>query len=204
MLDCSVGLAQTIRIQCLRYTVFLGKEITKYTVIYSVSIRFWPTLLFGESGIWVQSLTTTKHRYTRGTPIAQLLHTHGTVAAHPWYNCCTPMAQLLHSHGTIAAHPWYNCCTPMAKLLHTHGTIAAHPWHNCCTPMVQLLHTHGTIAAHPWHNCCTPMVQLLHTHGTIAAHASAHPWYNAFNNRDSEFTFPDGFNKHFNLAIGGA
>jgi len=37
-----VGLARTIYIRCI-YGVF-GREITKYTVIYGVHIRFWPTL----------------------------------------------------------------------------------------------------------------------------------------------------------------
>jgi hypothetical protein len=35
-------LARTIYIRCI-YGVF-GREITKYTVIYGVYIRFWPTL----------------------------------------------------------------------------------------------------------------------------------------------------------------
>jgi hypothetical protein len=37
-----VGLARTIYIRCI-HGVF-GREITKYTVIYGVYIRFWPTL----------------------------------------------------------------------------------------------------------------------------------------------------------------
>ena len=37
-----VGLARTIYIQCI-YGIF-GREITRYTVIYGVCIRFWPTL----------------------------------------------------------------------------------------------------------------------------------------------------------------
>ena len=37
-----IGLAKTIHIQCI-YSNF-GREITKYTVIYGVYIRFWPTL----------------------------------------------------------------------------------------------------------------------------------------------------------------
>ena len=37
-----VGLARTIYIRCI-YGTF-GREITKYTVIYGVYIRFWPTL----------------------------------------------------------------------------------------------------------------------------------------------------------------
>jgi hypothetical protein len=37
-----VGLARTIYIRCV-YGIF-GREITKYTVIYGVYIRFWPTL----------------------------------------------------------------------------------------------------------------------------------------------------------------
>jgi hypothetical protein len=35
-------LARTIYIRC-KYGIF-GREITKYTVIYGVYIRFWPTL----------------------------------------------------------------------------------------------------------------------------------------------------------------
>ena len=37
-----VGLARTIYIRCT-YGIF-GREITKYTGIYGVYIRFWPTL----------------------------------------------------------------------------------------------------------------------------------------------------------------
>jgi len=37
-----VGMARTIYIRCI-YGIF-GREITKYTVIYGVHIRFWPTL----------------------------------------------------------------------------------------------------------------------------------------------------------------
>jgi len=41
-----VGLARTIYIRCI-YGV-IGREITKYTVIYGAYIRFWPTL-----GMWL-------------------------------------------------------------------------------------------------------------------------------------------------------
>jgi len=41
-----VELARTIYIRCL-YGNF-GREITKYTVIYGVYIRFWPTLANGS------------------------------------------------------------------------------------------------------------------------------------------------------------
>ena len=37
-----LGLARTIYIRCI-YGMF-GREIIKYTVIYGVYIRFWPTL----------------------------------------------------------------------------------------------------------------------------------------------------------------
>ena len=37
-----LGLAKTIYIQCIHGN--FGREITKYTVIYCVYIRFWPTL----------------------------------------------------------------------------------------------------------------------------------------------------------------
>ena len=53
MLACSlskinnalVGLARTIYIRFI-YGIF-GREIIKYTVIYGVDIRFWPTLCIG-------------------------------------------------------------------------------------------------------------------------------------------------------------
>jgi len=38
----SLGLARTICIRCV-YGIF-GREITMYTVIYGVKMRFWPTL----------------------------------------------------------------------------------------------------------------------------------------------------------------
>jgi len=41
MVTC-VGLARTIYIRCV-YGIF-GREITRYTDIYGVCIRFWPTL----------------------------------------------------------------------------------------------------------------------------------------------------------------
>ena len=37
-----IGLARTLYIRCV-YGIF-GREITKYTVIYGVYTRFWPTL----------------------------------------------------------------------------------------------------------------------------------------------------------------
>jgi len=37
-----IELARTIYIRCI-YSIF-GRDITKYTVIYGVYIRFWPTL----------------------------------------------------------------------------------------------------------------------------------------------------------------
>jgi hypothetical protein len=44
-----LGLARTIYMRCI-YGIF-GREITKYTVIYGVFIRFWPTLtVFYNSG----------------------------------------------------------------------------------------------------------------------------------------------------------
>jgi hypothetical protein len=38
-----LGLARTIYIYGV-YTVYFGRDITEYTVIYGVYIRFWPTL----------------------------------------------------------------------------------------------------------------------------------------------------------------
>jgi len=37
-----VGLAKNVYIRCMSGT--FGREITKYTVMYGVYIRFWPTL----------------------------------------------------------------------------------------------------------------------------------------------------------------
>ena len=44
LVSSSVGLARTIYIRCIYGN--LGREITKYTVIYGVYVRSWPTLLF--------------------------------------------------------------------------------------------------------------------------------------------------------------
>jgi len=51
-----VGLARTIYIRCV-YGIF-GREITIYTVIYGVYIRFWPTLC-----MWLR-LTLPAYRFT--------------------------------------------------------------------------------------------------------------------------------------------
>jgi hypothetical protein len=40
--DTCVGLARTMYIRCI--CGIFGREITEYTVIYGVYIRFWPTL----------------------------------------------------------------------------------------------------------------------------------------------------------------
>jgi len=42
VLTVYVGLAQTIYIRCV-YGVF-GRDVIKYTVIYGVDVRIWPTL----------------------------------------------------------------------------------------------------------------------------------------------------------------
>ena len=49
-----VELARTIYIRCL-YGNF-GREITKYTVIYGVYIRFWPTLANGSVSLTSEAL----------------------------------------------------------------------------------------------------------------------------------------------------
>ena len=48
-----IGLAKTIYIRCI-HGIF-GREITRYTVIYGVYIRFWPTLHMYHSARSVQS-----------------------------------------------------------------------------------------------------------------------------------------------------
>jgi hypothetical protein len=47
-MDRWIGLARTIYIRCI-YGVF-GREITRYTVIYGVYIRFWHTLYMEDGG----------------------------------------------------------------------------------------------------------------------------------------------------------
>jgi len=55
-----IGLARTIHIRCI-YRIS-GRQITKYTVIYSVYIRFWPTL----------HVHTCMHAYTRTPPLTRI------------------------------------------------------------------------------------------------------------------------------------
>ena len=59
-----VGLERTTYIRCI-YVIF-GRQITKYTVIYGVFIRFWPTLHIWhqgtvKSGLSLQSPTFEHH-----------------------------------------------------------------------------------------------------------------------------------------------
>jgi hypothetical protein len=44
---CCVGLARTINMRCI-YGV-LGREITKYTVIYGAYTQFWPSLTMWDA-----------------------------------------------------------------------------------------------------------------------------------------------------------
>ena len=55
-----LGLARTIYIRCI-YAIF-GGEITKYTVIYGVYIRFWPTLRISDE---ISACNIKYHVYTR-------------------------------------------------------------------------------------------------------------------------------------------
>jgi hypothetical protein len=99
-----LGLARTIYIRCI-YGTF-DKEITKYTVIYGVYIRFWPTLII--SGLVAQVF------------VAHTLQFPGTVLALSWWHRC-----LLHSPGTVCflAQSWHClggsgvCCTHAAIFL---------------------------------------------------------------------------------------
>ena len=51
-----VGLAITTCIWCIHG--ILGREITKYTVVYGVYVRFWPTLLM-QLGVQISKPTRT-------------------------------------------------------------------------------------------------------------------------------------------------
>ena len=71
-----VGLARTIYIRCI-YRIF-GREITKYTVIYGVYVRFWPTL---HMCTWMH--TYNKQRgYVMHTPTLAFTHTCTRSRAH--------------------------------------------------------------------------------------------------------------------------
>jgi hypothetical protein len=60
-----IGLVRTIYIRCI-YGI-LGREITKYTVIYSVYIRFWPTLHICV-WLWPAQLLIVVHRHRHRDP----------------------------------------------------------------------------------------------------------------------------------------
>jgi hypothetical protein len=49
-----VGLARTTYIRCI--CGIFGREITKYTVIYGVYIRFWPTLKVSQQGVTARNV----------------------------------------------------------------------------------------------------------------------------------------------------
>jgi len=75
-----VGLARTIYIRCV-YGIF-GREITIYTVIYGVCIRFWPNLLLRHA-------RPTSQLCTSGLETAAKLrntHSHTHTYTHTWFN----------------------------------------------------------------------------------------------------------------------
>ena len=58
-----IGLARTIYIRCI-HGIF-GREITKYTVIYGVCIRSWPTLrIYGVHTVFLAGKSPNKRSYT--------------------------------------------------------------------------------------------------------------------------------------------
>ena len=56
-----VGSARTKHIQCIY--VISGREITKYTVIHGVHIRFWPTLFLSHAHLCKVALHTSPPRH---------------------------------------------------------------------------------------------------------------------------------------------
>jgi len=79
-----IGLARTIYIRCI-YGIF-GREITKYTVIYGVYIRFWPTL-----HIYI-------HTYTRARAVTDGLLAELVAVALPFVINARSYTQYMRAH----------------------------------------------------------------------------------------------------------
>jgi len=92
------GLARTIYIRSI-YGIF-GREITKYSVIYGVYIRFWPTLLIYTVDLhWRLNSIAEVRRY---------LHLHW------WLNSIAEVRRYLHLHW------WLNSIAEVRRYLHLH------------------------------------------------------------------------------------
>jgi len=76
-----LGLARTIFIRCI-YGIF-GREITKYTVIYSVYIGFWPTLLISPE----LDCSQLGKQYLILRGVNPIFHHHYLISHHPltWF-----------------------------------------------------------------------------------------------------------------------
>ena len=68
------------------YTVFFGREITKYTVIYGVYIQFWPTLhIYTHTQVHARTITHTK---TRTHTYSMHRHKHTYTSTRMHLLCC--------------------------------------------------------------------------------------------------------------------
>ena len=83
-----VGLARTIHIRC-KYVIF-GREVIKYTVIYGVYIRFWPTLQKRHLRTYRPVLCIN----TSISPVSQLLSFFSSISTYEW-NQANPTTKTL-------------------------------------------------------------------------------------------------------------
>ena len=119
-----LGLARTIHIQCI-YSIF-GREIAKYTVIYGVFIRFWPTLNMLHY-ISLQAPASNTHTLTKSHTttlhVSSSTHTpEAAVASKAWASCkvATHVHTRMHTIAFSYTNKRANACGQHTQHTHTH------------------------------------------------------------------------------------
>ena len=171
----------------------LGREITKFMVIYGVYIRFWPTLntlyadVQGNTRIHVleniqrpRSVCTCTHYshthrvgqnriYTPNMTVCMVIY----VLKIPYIHCIYSYMYMLvlanskHTHTTNCRHAVYHKCT-YTHYSHTHTTNCRHAVYHKCT------YTHYShIHTHTHHKLQACSVSQVHIH-TLLTHTHTH------------------------------
>ena len=123
-----IGLARTIYVRCT-YDIF-GRGITKYTVIYGVYIRFWPTLEVYFASMDAKVTINLKRLHLRYTfpnmHAHQSSHTHTDFESPSLTHTSTLLHTHTHTHTRASTHPHPPIPTPTPphphrpKQPHTH------------------------------------------------------------------------------------
>jgi len=162
-----VGLARTIYIRCT-YGIF-GREITKYTVIYGVYIRSWPTLrmcMCTNKGSYACPLETGLHSGCKLKFTHVFLGSVATFHSHMFSWLCgylplTHVFLALWQPSTHKRTPMHIYAALHTRTAHTNTRHAGCKYMHICT---QKQHTHHTACMQVVITCTYAHKNSIHEH----------------------------------------